>query len=135
MDRVESEWSYKAQMDSVKIALAIRAARGIVGISQGGLAEGTGVPRVTLARLETLRGNLRADQFLVLLDFFKKLGVSIELSRDPGFVIRVDQTFVEREASNEELMNSEIPDPTHSPDATRGNRRTIVKSTGNEPQK
>lgn len=103
-------------MDSVKIALAIRAARGIVGISQGDLAAGTGVPRVTLARLETMRGNLRADQFLVLLDFFKKLGVSIELTRDPGFGIRVDQAFVEREAKNERLLNSVIPAPNDPPE-------------------
>lgn len=109
-------------MDSVKIALAIRAARGVVGISQGELAAGTGVPRVTLARLETLRGNLRADQFLVLLDFFEKLGVSIELNRDPGFGIRVNQAFIEREAKAEQLMNTVIPapnDPLEEPQAQR----------------
>ena len=135
MDRVESDWSYKAQMDSVKIALAIRAARGVVGISQGDLAEGTGVPRVTLARLETLRGNLRADQFLVLIEFFKRLGVFIELTGDPGFAIRVDQAFIEREAKNEELMNSVIPGPADGTETPQGRRRTMGKPPGSEAER
>ena len=122
-------------MDSVKIALAIRAARGIVGISQGDLAEGTGVPRVTLARLETLRGNLRADQFLVLMDFFKKLGVSIDLTREPGFTIRVDQSFIEREAKNEELMSTVIHANADSTEEPQGRRRTVAKPLRNEPKK
>lgn len=122
-------------MDSVKIALAIRAARGIVGISQGDLAEGTGVPRVTLARLETLRGNLRADQFLVLMDFFKKLGVYIELTREPGFTIRVDQSFIEREAKNEELMSTVIHAHADSPEEPQGRRRTVAKPLRSEPEK
>lgn len=133
MDHVESDCTYNAQLESVKISLAIRAARSVVGISQGELAVGTGVPRVTLARLETLRGNLRADQFLALLNYFRKMGVHIELTGDPGFGIRVDQSFIERESKNEQLMNRLISpsgDPPENPPAQRrGPDKTASEET------
>ena len=93
------------------------------------------MPRVTLAHLETLRGNLRADQFLVLMDFFKKLGVSIDLTREPGFTIRVDQSFIEREAKNEELMSTVIHAHADSIEEPQGRRRTVAKPLRNEPKK
>jgi len=108
---MEPECIYNTQLESVKISLAIRAARGVVGISQGDLSTETGVPRVTLARLETLRGNLRADQFLTLLHFFKKRGVFIDLTDDLGFHIRVDQAFIEHEARQESLLDPVISEP------------------------
>ena len=132
---MEPDSAYNIQLESVKISLAIRAARGVVGISQGDLSTETGVPRVTLARLETLRGNLRADQFLTLLNFFKKLGVSIELTGDPGFSIRVDQAFIEREARKESLMDPPISDPVLTSKNREGHRAGRENEPSDEDEK
>ena len=74
---------------AVKIAVALRAARAFVGMSQVELAERTGIPKVTLARVETLEGSLKAEQFIRIIDFFASQGVSIDMRGSSGLNVTI----------------------------------------------
>ena len=80
---------------AVKIAVALRAARAFVGISQVELADRTGIPKITLARVETLDGSLKAEQFMRLIDFFTSLGVSIDLRGSSGFTVKITNRLLD----------------------------------------
>ena len=73
----------------VKLAVALRTARSVVGWSQDELSKLSGIPKITIARFETLEGNLKADQFMRLLDLYGSLGTKLELSEGNGFTLIV----------------------------------------------
>ena len=80
---------------SVKLAVALRTARSVVGWSQGELASYSKGPKVTIARFETLEGHLRAGQLQTLLDIYASMGVRILLTEEPGFRIEVEKRMLE----------------------------------------
>ena len=84
--------------ESTKIAVAIRGARAIVGLSQAELAELIGISKVTLARVETLETPIKADSYLKALKVFKERGVMIDsmLTNTLNFTvadIAIEQAF------------------------------------------
>ena len=102
---------------SVKLAVALRTARSVVGWSQGELASYSKVPKVTIARFETLEGHLRADQLQTLLDIYASMGVRIVLTEEPGFRIEVEKQMLE-------LAGERLADDANArSDRKRGKRR------------
>lgn len=81
--------------EHVKLAVALRTARSIVGWSQDELARNSGIPKITLARVETLEGSLKAEHLMKLLSIYKSLGVSVDLGIDGGFQVTVDQRLLD----------------------------------------
>lgn len=102
---------------SVKLAVALRTARSVVGWSQGELASYSQVPKVTIARFETLEGSLRADQLQALLDLYASMGVKIVLTEEPGFRIEVTKQMLD-------LAGERLADDANArSDRKRGRRR------------
>ena len=79
---------------SVKLAVALRTARSVVGFSQDELSKLTGIPKITIARFELLEGNLKADQLMKLLDLYSSMGAKLELTSGDGFTLSVDDKMI-----------------------------------------
>lgn len=62
----------------LKIAVAMRAVRGALGISQSDLAELIGVSKPTVARIETLEAPMRLDVYSNMLKKLKEMGVRVD---------------------------------------------------------
>ena len=73
---------------SVKLAVALRTARSVVGWSQDELSVLSGIPKITIARFETLEGTLKAEQLMKLLDLYGSMGAKLELSEGNGFTLK-----------------------------------------------
>jgi transcriptional regulator with XRE-family HTH domain len=88
----------------VKLAVAMRSARSVVGWSQDELSKLSGIPKITIARFETLEGNLKAEQLMKLLDLYGSMGANLELSEGDGLTLTVEGKMtnlaVERLADN-----------------------------------
>lgn len=62
----------------LKIAVAMRAVRGALGLSQSDLAELIGVSKPTVARIETLEVPMRFDAYANMMKNLKKIGVNVD---------------------------------------------------------
>lgn len=78
----------------VKLAVALRTARSVVGWSQDELSKLSGIPKITIARFETLDGNLKAEQLMKLLDLYGSMGAKLELSGGDGFTLTVEGRMI-----------------------------------------
>lgn len=112
---VDTDSILQAHYQSVKLAVALRAARSVVGFSQDELSKLTGIPKITIARFETLEGNLKADQLMKLLDIYASMGAKLELSGGNGFTISVEDRMIK-------LAGERLSD--------NSKRRTDRKATG-----
>ncbi len=79
---------------SVKLAVALRTARSVVGWSQDELSKLSGIPKITIARFETLEGDLKAEQLMKLLDLYASMGAKLELSEGDGFTLTVEGKMI-----------------------------------------
>lgn len=79
---------------SVKLAVALRTARSVVGWSQDELSKLSGIPKITIARFETLEGDLKAEQLMKLLDLYGSMGAKLELSEGDGFSLTVEGRMI-----------------------------------------
>ena len=84
----------QTQYQSVKLAVALRTARSVVGWSQDELSKLSGIPKITIARFETLEGNLKAEQLMKLLDLYGSMGAKLELSGGDGFTLTVEGKMI-----------------------------------------
>jgi transcriptional regulator with XRE-family HTH domain len=84
----------QTRYQSVKLAVALRTARSVVGWSQDELSKLTGIPKITIARFETLEGNLKAEQLMKLLDLYASMGAKLELSAGSGFTLSVEDKMI-----------------------------------------
>jgi transcriptional regulator with XRE-family HTH domain len=80
--------------EHVKLAVALRTARSIAGWSQAELSRNSGIPKITIARVETLEGSLKAEYLIKLLNIYLRLGVKIDLSASEGFTVTVDDKLL-----------------------------------------
>lgn len=83
-----------SEHEHVKLAVALRTARSIAGWSQVELSRNTGIPKITIARVETLEGSLKAEHLIKLLNIYFRLGVKIDLTASEGFVVTVDDKLL-----------------------------------------
>ena len=84
----------QTRYQSVKLAVALRTARSVVGWSQDELSKLSGIPKITIARFETLEGNLKAKQLMNLLDLYGSMGAKLELSGGDGFTLTVEGKMI-----------------------------------------
>lgn len=84
----------QTRYQSVKLAVALRTARSVVGWSQDELSKLSGIPKITIARFETLEGNLKAEQLMKLLDLYGSMGAKLELSGGDGFTLTVEGKMI-----------------------------------------
>lgn len=78
-----------APSEKTKIAIGVRTARTALGWNQEEFAERMGVAKSTVARIETLEVNARADFLTKALAVFKRAGVSIDLLDDGKVTVEV----------------------------------------------
>lgn len=75
--------------ESINIAVTIRMGRAALGMSQQELADRIGVSKITLARVETLESNLKAESYLKIIKTFHELGVEVETMLNGGVHLHV----------------------------------------------
>lgn len=80
--------------EHVKLAVALRTARSVVGWSQDELAKNSGIPKITLARVETLDGSLKAEHLMKLINIYRSMGVNVDLASPEGFTVTVDDRLL-----------------------------------------
>jgi transcriptional regulator with XRE-family HTH domain len=81
----------QVKFDQIKIVLALRMARAAVGWSQEELASQLGMAKTTIARMETLEGNLSATQLAQLVNLYASAGVDLEFMVGDEVRVRVNQ--------------------------------------------
>ena len=84
----------QVDFEHVKMAVALRTARAAVGWSQDELSKLSGIPKITIARFETLEGDLKAEQLMKLLDLYGSMGAKLELSGGDGFSLTVEGRMI-----------------------------------------
>lgn len=70
-------------------AMVIRGMRALIGISQIELANELGIAKTTIARLETLDGKMKPQQFTQVLEYFSNRGVTYSVNSENGLTISV----------------------------------------------
>ena len=72
----------------------MRTARSVVGWSQDELSRLSGIPKITIARVETLESNLKAEQLMNLLDLYGSVGANLELSEGDGLTLTFEGKMI-----------------------------------------
>ncbi len=86
----------QAELDHIKLIVALRAARAAVGWSQEELGSRLGIAKTTIARMETMEGGLRAEQLAQLVRLYKSLGVELDFMLGDEVKIRIDNAGLEQ---------------------------------------
>jgi transcriptional regulator with XRE-family HTH domain len=86
-------------IETVKLIVALRCARAAVGMSQEEMANLLGVPKTTLARVETMEGHLRADQLTKIMKLFRDLGINLDFIYTDEVELRVTTKGLESAAA------------------------------------
>lgn len=89
---------------NLKIAVAMRAVRGALGVSQGDFAAIIGVSKPTIARIETLEVAMRLETYTKILKTLKEMGVTVD-------TIYTDSVHVEFEPEALEMLKQKLADP------------------------
>ena len=108
------------EYEHVKLAVALRAARAIAGWSQVELARISGIPKITIARVETLEGSLKAEHLMKLLSLYGSLGIRVDLGAPEGFGVVVDDKMLK-------LASDRLQDDAN----WRSDRKKYRKAFGN----
>jgi DNA-binding XRE family transcriptional regulator len=77
-----------------KVAIGLRAARAMAGLTQAEFAEMVGVAKTTIARVETLEMQINAGLFAKSLAKFKEMGVIVEIPFDDEVKITADFSVI-----------------------------------------
>lgn len=82
--------------ERLKISIALRSIRGILGLSQTGFAELIDVPRSTITRAESLRLPLKEDVLFKIIRMVEEKGIVLDILTDePTF--KLTTRFMENE--------------------------------------
>ena len=76
-------------------AMALRAARAAIGLSQVAFAERTGIPKTTIARFETLEGSITENQFALMQGVLAEFGVVMHLNGDAPALVEISDAAVD----------------------------------------
>jgi DNA-binding XRE family transcriptional regulator len=93
-----------------KIAVAIRGARSVAGCNQQEFADFIGVAKTTIARIETLEMKSSAEFLLEVLQFFKAIGIEVDIQSMDGIVIRVSNQAINTAISSMTDVNNRRSD-------------------------
>ena len=94
------------ELDSIRLVVALRAARAAVGWSQEELALHLGMAKTTIARAELMEGGLRADQLAQIVRLYKSKGVEMDFLLGEDVTIKVDAQGLQR--AQERLMDDAL---------------------------
>lgn len=100
--------------EHLKIAVAMRAVRGALGMTQAGFAEFVGVSKPTVARAETLEVAMRLESYSRMIKRLNDLGVHLDTLTSDSVKIDIDAKaleFLKDRLTNDERRRS---DRTHS---------------------
>lgn len=76
-------------IESIKVAVAVRVGRSAAGLSQQELADMIGISKVTLARVETLESKLKAEFYMKAIKIFRDMGVEMDTMLSDGIKVNV----------------------------------------------
>jgi transcriptional regulator with XRE-family HTH domain len=83
------------ELDSIKLVVALRTARAIVGWSQVEFADKMKLSKSTVARLETKESDVSFTVLKKILSEYKKMGIEIELLYSDNLNISVEPKALE----------------------------------------
>jgi transcriptional regulator with XRE-family HTH domain len=83
------------ELDSIKLVVALRTARAIVGWSQVEFAEKMGLSKSTVARLETREADISFTVLKKILSEYKKMGIEIDLLYSANLNISIEPRALE----------------------------------------
>ena len=83
------------ELDSIKLVVALRTARAIVGWSQVEFAEKMGLSKSTVARLETREADISFTVLKKILSEYKKMGIEIDLLYSANLDISIEPRALE----------------------------------------
>ena len=83
------------ELDSIKLVVALRTARAIVGWSQVEFADKMKLSKSTVARLETKESDVSFTVLKKILSEYKKLGIEIELLYSDNLNISIEPKALE----------------------------------------
>lgn len=83
--------SIEDDMENLKIAVALRTARAAAGINQQELADALNVEKSTIARIETLEIQPKAETYMKALKYFKGIGVDVDSIYSNDIIVKITQ--------------------------------------------
>lgn len=83
------------ELDSIKLVVALRTARAIVGWSQVEFADKMKLSKSTVARLETKESDVSFTVLKKILSEYKKMGIEIELLYSDNLNISIEPRALE----------------------------------------
>lgn len=92
-------------LTNLKNAVALRAVRGALGITQGDMAELIGVSKPTIARLETLGTNMGLEDYSFMVRKLKTMGVSLDS-------VATENVEIKFEPKAMEVLFAKLSDPS-----------------------
>ena len=78
-------------LEIAKISVALRAVRTAIGWNQQEFAEMLGVAKSTIARIETLEMNPKADLVTRAMRLFREAGIEVDLYQESGVQIKINE--------------------------------------------
>jgi transcriptional regulator with XRE-family HTH domain len=108
------------ELDSIKLVVALRTARAIVGWSQVEFAEKMGLSKSTVARLETKEADIPFTVLNKILNEYKEIGIEIDLLYSANLNISIEPKALEafrKQLQDEENRRSDrgAPKPKKGP--------------------
>jgi transcriptional regulator with XRE-family HTH domain len=91
---VESTVITDKLLDISKVAIAMRSVRIAIGWNQQEFSELLKVAKSTVARIETMEVNPKADVVLRAMRLFREAGVDVDLSQ-PGIRVNISESALE----------------------------------------
>lgn len=82
-------------MAHLRIAVAMRAVRGALGVNQAEFAKLIGVSKPTVARVETLEAGMRLDTYSNMLKKLKEIGVVVDTLYSENVLVEFEPKAIE----------------------------------------
>ena len=98
----------------LKIAVAMRAVRGALGINQADFASLIGVSKPTVARVETLEAPMRLDAYSNMLQKLREMGVRVDTLYTESVQVEFEPKALESLLNKLSDLQSRRPDRLRS---------------------
>lgn len=86
----------KLSFDNARVAVAMRAARSALGMSQDDMADLLEMSRPSIYRLESFKMNVKGSSMIRALTFFHEHGIGINLYDDNKLTISINNETIQR---------------------------------------
>lgn len=84
----------KDQVSAAKAIVALRTARAALGWTQEQIAKNLGICKTTLARFETMEGNLKQSQLLAILSLCYECGVTVDFMEANEVTVKMNESGI-----------------------------------------